>query len=309
MLTFEFPSQLKQLNLKHTICTVGVFDGVHIGHQKLIRRIVQAAKECGGKSVVVTFDKHPYSIINPSAHIPLLTLPAHKLQLLEELKVDVCVMMKFDKASASMPAEVWIKEVLWNDMHIEAIYLGEDAVFGKNGEGNINLLSEWGKKLGFRAIKMDFLRLEKTPVSSTAIRNFITDGNLKSAEEFLGRPYSVLGKHVAGKNRGRRLGFPTINLDTQEQCLPPDGVYAVLVNNNIPAAANLGTNPTFEPAEKKSILEVHILSDKIPANIENIEIIFIEKIRNEIKFPGIPELVAQIKQDIIRVKNIFSQKL
>lgn len=305
MIILEQPSQIKQLNLERIVCTVGVFDGVHIGHQKLIQTIAQTAKNIGGKSVVITFDQHPYNILNSSIHIPRLTLPAHKIKLLDSLGVDICIIMKFNKEIASISAESWIKEILWGQLHIDAIYLGEDTFFGKDQKGDIDLLSHWGRQLGFKAVKLDMLRLEKLAVNSTSIRNFIMEGHLEMAEKLLGRPYSIFGAHIKGTGRGHGLGFPTINLDTQDQCMPPLGIYAVKVDKNIPAVANLGVSPTFNERHKKPVLEIHLLSAEKPLNFNNIEVTFIKKLRNEIKFNTIPELIEQIEKDISQAKTLF----
>lgn len=306
MLVLEHPSQLRPLNTLHIICTLGVFDGVHLGHQKIISTVVQSAKECKGTSIIITFDKHPYNVLNPSMHLCLLTSPAHKLALIESLGVDICIMMKFDKTIADIPAETWIKEILWTQMHIETMYIGEGSFFGKDANGDIDLLSQWGRQLGFKVIKMDLLRIEKAPINSTIIRNSIIGGDLLSAQRFLGRQYSVFGTPVKGSGKGKELGFPTINLDTQDQCLPPDGVYAVWVDKSIPAVANLGIRPTFGIPEKKSVLEVHLLTDKLTATAPNIEVVFIKKLRDEIRFAAAAELASQIEKDIDEAKKIFS---
>lgn len=305
MLVLEHPSQLKPLNLPHIICTLGVFDGVHMGHQKIIGTVAQTARECKGTSAVITFDKHPYNVLNPAMHLCLLTNPAHKLCIIESLGVDICIMMKFDKTISDIPAETWIKEILWNEMHIEAIYLGEDSFFGKDAKGDINLLLQWGRQLGFKVIKMDLLRIEKAPINSTTIRNFIMSGDLLSAQKFLGRPYSIFGTPVKGLGKGKELGFPTINLDTQDQCLPPNGVYAVWVNKNLPAVANLGIRPTFGTLEKKSILEVHLLADESITISSHMEVIFIKKIRDEMRFASTEELSRQIEKDVASAKIVF----
>lgn len=320
MLILEHPSQIKELKLSHVFCALGVFDGVHIGHQKIISTIVQAARDKKGASVVITFDKHPYEILNPSIKIPILTLPEIKLIILENLGVDICVMMQFNKAIASIPAETWIKEILWKDMHIESIYLGENSFFGKDQKGDIQLLSDLGKQLGFKVEKLIMSRIDKEQVSSTSIRKFITTGDLASAEKSLARPYSVLGTHITGTGKGKEIGFPTINLDTKNQCLPPNGIYAVLVNpkpftktKQIHAIANLGVRPTFHPVPDKTLLEIHLLNENdikdIGTNvfpIDLLEITFIKKLRDEIKFPNKEELIEQIRKDIAQVKNLFS---
>jgi riboflavin kinase/FMN adenylyltransferase len=304
MLKLEQPSQIKSLKLSHIHCTIGVFDGVHLGHQRLINHVVQSAKENKGTSIVITFDKHPYNIINPSIHIPILTLPDQKLYLLESLGVDICILIKFNKAVAEIPAETWIKEVLWNEMHIETIHMGDDTFFGKDQKGDINMLTHWSRQLGFKVIKIDMMRTDKTQISSTAIRNLILKGDFKNTEKLLGRPYSVLGKHINGRGLGKELGFPTINLDTSNQCLPPNGIYTVYINKDIPAVANLGISPTFG-FNTKPLLEVHILSDRMPDDQSNIEVQFIEKLRDEIKFQSIPALIEQIKKDTEQAKKTF----
>jgi len=304
MLTLDQTSKIKSLNLKHIYCTIGVFDGVHLGHQKLINHVVQSAKENNGTSIIITFDTHPYNIINPSVNIPILTLPNKKISILESLGVDICILIKFNKAIADIPAEAWIKETLWNDLHIEKIYMGDDTFFGKDQKGDINLLTQWGKHLGFKVIKIDMMRTDKTQISSTAIRNLIIQGDLINTEKLLGRPYSVLGNHIKGRGLGKKIGFPTINLDTNGQCLPPNGIYIVKVNKNIPAIANLGISPTFG-LNTKPLLEIHILSDEISCGESNIEVQFIEKLRDELKFQSVPALTEQIKKDIEQAKKIF----
>lgn len=305
MLTLEHPSQIKPLNLPNIICTVGVFDGIHLGHQKIIKTIVYEARKCSGTSVVVTFDRHPFNVLNPKMHIPLLTSPAHKLRLIDQLGVDVCIMMKFDKTIADIPPEAWIKEVLWDQMHISSIYLGENSFFGKDAKGDYQLLLQWGKKLGFKVVKMELLKIDKIQVNSTTIRNLITNGELSSAKNFLGRSYSIFGIPVKGTGRGKILGFPTINLDTQDQCLPPNGVYAVWANN-LPAIANLGIRPTFGENLIKPILEVHLLANQEISQSNNIEVTFIERIRDEMYFKNEKELVIQIEKDIEQTKKLFS---
>jgi riboflavin kinase/FMN adenylyltransferase len=304
MITLEYLSQIKSLNLQNLHCTLGVFDGVHLGHQKLISYVVNSAKKYNRKSVVITFDKHPYTVINPSVQIPILTIPSFKLSLIEALGIDICIMVKFNKSIASIPAETWIKETLWEGMHIEAIYLGDDTSFGKGQEGNIDMLKKWGKKLGFYVVKLDMARQDKSQISSTSIRNLIQKGDLVVAERLLGRPYSIFGKHIKGRGLGKKIGFPTINLNTNDLCLPPNGIYAVYVDKDIPAVANLGISPTIG-LNKKPVLELHMLTEKMPKDNNNIEVQFIDKIRNELKFESIPALTEQIKKDIEYAKNAF----
>ena len=328
MLVLEHLSQLKSFPRPRIQCTIGVFDGIHLGHQKIINQLVKSAVEKEGTSIVITFDRHPYQIINPAIHITQLTLPEQKLALLDSLGIDICVLMKFSKAVASITPAIWIKNFLWHHMKMNAIFTGEDSFFGKESKGDIHLLQQWGSKLGFCVHQVDMLRIEKIPVSSTIIRNFISEGNLPSAHKFLGRPYSITGKAVTGSGRGNKLGFPTINLAAGNHCLPPNGVYAVgarvvkvrsfgstlasgmtrAQKSGIPAIANLGQRPTFGPVHTGPLLEVHFLDKEKMGETTKpayLEVTFLGKIREEIKFPSPAELRAQIEKDIAIAKRTF----
>ncbi len=322
MLVLNHLSQLKSLQRPCIQCAVGVFDGIHLGHRKIIDQMTKSAGGGKGTSVVITFDRHPYQVLNPTIHIPILTRPEQKLALLDSLGIDICVLIKFTKGVASIPPEIWIKDFLWHQMKMDTIFTGEDSFFGKEGKGNIHLLKQWSSKLGFSIHQVNTLRIEKSPVSSTIIRNYIAEGNLPSAKKFLGRPYSIVGKIIPGAGRGRKLGFPTFNLSTENHCLPPAGVYAVqasIVNfvsgiirtqrSGISAVANLGQRPTFKHKNTGPLLEVHFLDGQ---NIEEItgqaclEITWLRKIREETAFPSPAKLRAQIEKDVATAKSFFS---
>lgn len=311
MLVLNHPSQLKPLKIPDIFCTMGVFDGVHLGHKKILKSLINASKNHNGTSVVITFENHPFNILNPKSKTPLLTSPEHKISLLESLGVDICIMMKFNKAIAKTSAEVWIKDIIWGQVSAKSVYLGEDSFFGMEGKGNIYLMSRWGKQLGFNVAKADILRIEKVPVSSTLIRNFILEGDLASTAKFLGRNYSVFGRKVKGKGKGTKLGFPTINLNTKNLCLPPSGVYAVHVKEaknckiHTEAVANIGLRPTFGNRNKKPLLEIHILRKNELLDCKLLEVIFLGKIRGEQKFRSQQELSHQIGKDIINAKKAF----
>ena len=319
MLILNSPSEIKPLKLPHIVCALGVFDGVHLGHQKIIEAVVRNAKGIKGTSTIITFDNHPYTIINPSYHLPLLTSFSHKLQLLDRLSVDVCILIKFNKSVASITAENWIKEVFWRQLHIDSIYMGQDSFFGKDRGGNIDLLHQWGNRLGFRVNIIETVRINKVPVSSTLIRDSICRGDIESTKMFLGRPYSVLGTVVKGKGRGGKLGFPTANLDTENQCLPLNGVYAIWARpfekeRRIPGVANIGTRPTFTPhiqegtvmkEQIKPTLEVYLLEETNELYNKELEVIFIKRLRDEIRFIKTPELTQQIKKDVTYAKQVL----
>lgn len=323
MLILSSPSEVKPLKLPNIICALGVFDGVHLGHQKIIEAVVRSAKETRGTSLIITFDKHPYTVLNPSCQISLLTSSSHKLQLFDRLGIDVSILIKFNKNTASITAENWIKNILWEQLHIKGICIGEDSFFGKNREGNVDLLREWGNHLGFSVNVIETARINRVPVNSTLIRNNIRRGDLESAKRFLGRDYSVQGTVVKGNGRGKELGFPTANLSIENQCLPLNGVYAVwarLNNKAKPAVSNIGTRPTFvhletAPArplhppdvhrQDRPILEVYFLEEEGPLYNKNLEVIFIKRLRNEIRFSTTSQLIQQIEKDIAHAKQVL----
>ncbi len=319
MLIFDHPSQIKPLALHRIVCTLGVFDGVHLGHQDIIRAVVRRAKNINGTSTVITFDRHPHSILQSGYHLPLLTTPEHKTRLIADLGVDITILMKFNRATASITAEDWIKDILWKQLQIKSIYLGRDSFFGRDREGSITLLQAWSQKLGFKVNVMKTIRIEKEPVSSTLIRNYVQQGNLTMAAKFLGRPYSVFGSVVTGSGRGKKIGFPTANLDLKDECLPPNGVYAVRIRlgeETLPAAANVGIRPTFTKQEQavatavakateKPLLEAYIIDLKQDLYDKKLEVIFVKKLREEKKFSSSLTLHEQIARDIVRAKKIL----
>jgi len=308
MLTVNSSLEAKLLNLPRIVCAVGVFDGIHLGHQKIINSVVNRARQIKGTASIITFDKHPNTVLNPSLHIPVLTPTLLKLYLLEKLKVDLCILINFNKNIASTTAEDWIKEILWKHLHIDTIYIGRDSFFGNSRKGNVQLLMQWGNRLGFKVNTIEPVRADKEEVSSTLIKNTIEAGDIESAERLLGRLYSVTGTVINGKGIGKTIGFPTANLNTANQCLPSNGVYAVNVNisdKTIRAAANIGTRPTFNSAETKPILEIHLLKNQDTLYNQKITVTFIKRIRDEIQFKDSAKLVQQIKKDIIYIKKFF----
>lgn len=312
MLVFNSPTDIKLMKLKNTTCAIGVFDGIHTGHQKIIGSMVRDTKKNRGTSIIITFDKHPYTALDPSYNIPILTTTDKKLELLDSLGVDVCILMKFNKSTASISAENWIKDILWNKLSIENIYIGEDSFFGKNRQGNIDTLREWGIQLGFNVKVIKKTRIDKVVVSSTSIRDYISNGNIEMAEKLLGRPYSIIGMVIKGKGTGGKLGFPTANFNIGNQCLPPQGVYAVkakIGSRTVPAVANIGIRPTLTRS-RKPILEVHLLEHPPLGKSlykKELEIIFIKRIRDEKKFTNSDLLIQQIEKDVTHAKQILKK--
>lgn len=314
MLTLDHPSQIKPLDIHRIICTLGAFDGIHLGHQEIIRTVVNKAKEIKGTSVVITFDRHPHSVLQAGYHLPLLTTPEHKAQLIASFGIDICILMKFNRATASITAEDWIRDILWQQLQINSIYLGRDSFFGRDRKGNISLLQEWSRKLGFKVNVIETVRIDREPVSSTLIRNHVQQGQLETAARFLGRPYSVFGTVISGSGRGREIGFPTANFDLQNECLPPNGVYAVrarLAKEILPAVANIGIRPTFLKPEQAApgnpLLEVFIFNLKQKLYDKKLEIIFVQKLREEKRFAGPAALHDQIEKDVIAATKVLAK--
>lgn len=308
MLLFEHPSQIKPLDLPHPVCTVGMYDGIHLGHKKIIKSVVSKAIQSNGTSIVITFRKHPFKVLNSHYHLPILTLPNQKLELLEELGVDVCILMNFNKNISQLTAQNWIKEILWKQIHIKDIFIGRDSYFGKGKKGTEKLLKQYGKELGFNTHIVNTVRKDKEPISSTIIRNYLFEGKISKAKQMLGRDYSVIGKVVKGSGKGRKLGFPTANLEQTEQCLPKKGVYAVKVILNgkiINAVANIGERPTIHKKKRKLVLEVHLFKKNLELYDKTIEVIFIKRLRNELEFENTSLLTAQIKKDVVKTRNIL----
>lgn len=308
MQVLNSPSDIKPLKLPNTVCAIGVFDGIHLGHQKIIEAIVHTAKRIKGTSIIITFDKHPYTVLNPSYHPPILTSIPKKLQLLDSLGIDICVQMKFTKSTASITAENWIKEILWNKLHIKSIYIGEDSFFGKGREGNVDFLKQWGTRLGFDVNVIKKIRVNKVPISSTLIRDYICKGDIKNINKLLGRHYSVIGTVTKGKGSGKKLGFPTANFNTGNQCLPQQGVYAVrtrIADKTVSAVANIGIRPTLTRS-RKPILEVHLLKQPEKSLYkQELEVTFIKRLRSELKFTDKNQLIQQIEKDIEQAKQIL----
>ncbi|MFP3868196.1 MAG: bifunctional riboflavin kinase/FAD synthetase [Desulfobacteraceae bacterium] len=294
---------------RQPVVTIGNFDGVHLGHQTIFRLVIERARAFQGEAVVLTFDPHPLKVIRPDCQLPLLTTKAQKLRLLSSLGLDVVVVQPFTKEFAAMPAREFINDYLWGRMNVKEVVVGHDYSFGHNREGNIALLQEIGAEKGFSVLVVDAIQINHTVVSSTSIRNLIRDGNLEEANRLLGRPYEITGVVGRGHGRGAQLlNIPTANLRPDNELLPAPGIYAVQVTvagQTHPAVANIGTCPTFD--NKELSLEVHILDFNQDIYHQDLNVEFVARLREEQRFPGIPELVAQIKADIHKARQILAK--
>jgi riboflavin kinase/FMN adenylyltransferase len=297
---------------KNAVITIGNFDGVHIGHQALFHEVIETAERIGGTSIAMTFDPHPIRVLKQNNHPPLITLYEQKAELIERTQIDVLICIPFTQAFAALSAEEFVKDLLVDKIGMKAIVVGEDYSFGKDREGNIDLLNAYAPKYGFDVIVADWIRMTKgltERISSTRIRELVTDGFMERAEKMLGRYYQIRGRVVAGRDRGGKLlGIPTANINLHDELCPKVGIYAVTgecKGKPFEGVANIGYSPTFENHE--FTVEVHIFDFDDNIYGEKILVNFIKRIRDEIKFSNIAELIDQIKLDIAAAHEILTK--
>lgn len=286
--------------------TIGVFDGVHIGHQEVFRQVRGVAERLGVASAVVTFDAHPAHVVRPESAPHLLTTLEQKLELIAEQGIDYTYVVRFDEDRASTHPEVFVEEVFLDSLHARAIVVGEDFHFGKGRSGNVEGLREMGEQRGFEVHALDLIRHRddaREPVSSTKIRRALAGGDVARAAAMLGRPYTVRGVVEHGDQRGSGIGFPTANLPVPNvMAWPADAVYAGWCRrrngDRHPCAINIGRRPTFYEHTEQSLLEAHLIGFDGDLYGEQIDVSFVEFLRSERKFDGIDQLVAQLETDI-----------
>lgn len=296
--------------------TIGVFDGVHRGHQRVLHDLVAWAREDKGDAVVVTFDRHPREVLTGEKPVALASLE-HRLVLLARAGVDAAVVLPFDEATANTSAEDFVSTVLVGALGARKVLLGANHRFGHGRRGDLALLLRLGPSLGFQAreVPLEPADDEGHVVSSTAIRAAIKEGRLGDAERMLGRPVTVLGQVVKGDARGRLLGFPTANLDLHHEARPPRGVYAALASlvdetkgeekQRRLAVVNVGRRPTFHPEADEDLVEAHLLDFRGEIYARTLEVSFLAKLRDEKRFSGPDALVAQIREDIAQARERF----
>lgn len=297
----------------NTVLTVGTFDGVHAGHRVLIDTVIEKAEQRGARSVIVTFDPHPREIINPGdAGIKLLTTLPERREILEELGVDRMVVIPFDRDFSLLSSEEFIEDVIHEKIGVREFVIGYDHHFGRNREGTIETVERLGKKLDFEAYVVSRQEVGEHTVSSTAIRRALSEeGDVRRAARFLQRPYRLNGMVVHGDKRGKEIGFPTANLvaEDKRKIIPRDGVYAVNVRVDgrwFGGMMNIGLRPTFDGTQR--VLEVHLFEFGEEIYGKSIQVRFIERIRDEMKFDGVEELVAQLESDRDRAREILGRE-
>ncbi len=287
---------------------MGTFDGVHRGHQEVLREIVRRARAADRASVLVTFEPHPLEIVAPESAPRLLTTPEEKLELWPLFDLDYVHVLPFTPELREMSPERFVDEVLVERLRVGELVIGYDHGFGKDRKGDVETLRHLASELDFTVDVVSAVAVGKDAVSSTGVRRAVECGDLEGAERALGRRYSVLGRVSRGAGRGRELGFPTANLETDSRkCLPPAGVYAVwaeIEGRTWPAMANLGTRPTFD--DDRKVLEVHML-DWAGSALYGARVIveFARRLRDVRRFAGPAELAAQLERDRDRTRQIL----
>lgn len=295
---------------KKAVLAIGVFDGVHLGHQELITTAVNKAKSRNGQAIVMTFVPHPVKVLKPEIYMPYIVTIPHRMKLIGGLGVAVCVIVHFTNRFANLTPESFIKRYLVERIRPEEILVGEEFRFGRGRSGTVNTFREAGLKYGFAVSPMKPVNSANEKIGSTTIRKLIASGQIAEAGRFLGRFVSILGKVKKGDGRGRKLGFPTANIILNGEVLPPVGVYAALVkfeNQMYKAMANIGRRPSFKSVNSPITLEVHIFD--FTGNIYGKEILveFIEKIREEEIFDDKEFFISRLKKDAMISSQILSK--
>lgn len=297
---------------KNAVITIGNFDGVHIGHQALFHESIEKAEVIDGTSVAMTFEPHPLRVMKPNNHPPLITLHEQKSELIERTGIDVLICVPFTLEFAALSARQFVRDLLVQKIGMKAVVVGQDYSFGKNRQGDLNLLKSYGPEYGFEVIVAGWIKSARAladRISSTKIRQLVTDGRMEQAEKMLGRNYQIRGKVVAGRDRGGKvLGIPTANINLHDELCPKTGIYAVTVeceDHQYRGVANIGYSPTFEDHE--FTVEVHIFDFSANIYDKKIRINFIKRIRDEIKFSNISELIDQIQLDIATAHKILAK--
>lgn len=297
----------------NTVLTVGTFDGVHEGHKVLIESVLEKAEEHHARSTIVTFDPHPRDIINPgSSGIKLLSTLPERCELLADLGIDQMVVIPFDRDFSLMSSETFVRDIIWKKIGVKEFVIGYDHQFGKDREGSIDTVRKLGKELNFNAHVVSRQEVENKTVSSTTIRKALQeDGDVKQAAKFLGRYYILNGTVVHGDKRGKKIGYPTANIqiDKDKKIIPKKGVYAVWtrVDTGYHAAMmNIGNRPTFSGEELT--MEVHIFSFDEDIYGKEVQVQFVDRLRDERSFGGVEQLKDQLNKDRRDAEKILKSK-
>lgn len=303
----------KEAMTEPCVATIGFFDGVHRGHQFLISHLVETARQDGMPAVVITFDEHPRKVLQSNYQPEMLSTLDSKLLLLSKTEVDDAVVLHFTREMAAMSAREFMQQVLHDHLHVKKLFIGYDHRFGHNREETFDDYVRYGKEMGIEVIKNQAYSMNGINISSSVIRSFLKEGEVDMANQCLGYPYTIIGKVVNGYHEGRKLGFPTANLDLSHfgQMIPAPGVYAVKARLEGTVVwkqgmMNIGTRPTFDG--KQLTLETHIFNFEGDIYDQLLLVSFVKRIRGERKFESPEELAAQLKEDEQMIINLFEEE-
>jgi riboflavin kinase/FMN adenylyltransferase len=287
---------------------IGVFDGVHLGHQQVIRQMIADAEQHEALAVVITFDRHPNAVVAPDRTPELIYSLPQKLRAIESLSAEVTWLIEFDEKFSQQTGEEFIRKLVRDFGHVQSICVGSTFTFGHKRSGNVDLLRKLGQELHFGVHGLAAVALDGETVSSTRIRDAIRTGQLDAASQMLGRGYALAGVVVVGEAVGKKLGYPTANIDTRGLVLPPNGVYAAhahLGQNVHRAVLNIGVRPTLKEPTPQRRVEVHLLDFKGGIYGQELEVTFAGKLRDERKFDSLDALRVQIARDIEAARELF----
>ena len=292
----------------YPVVTLGNYDGVHVGHQAIFRRVLAAARRNRGTAVIFTFEPHPLRVLAPERCPPLLNTLRRKMELFESLGMDVVVCAAFTRAFAATPPEEFVRRYLVQGLGTREVFVGYDYAFGRDKGGTPEALREMGRRYGFTVTVVPAVEVDGEVVSTTRIRGAVLEGRIEEVTRLLGRCYATEGTVVPGEHRGKDLGFPTANLHSHNQIHPKAGVYAVEVEyrgRRLRGVMNIGTHPTFGPG--KTTLEVHIFDFHREIYGEFVRVLYRARLRDEIRFPDARALVVQIRKDVEQARAVLAR--
>ena len=305
----HFPDDARPAHWKQPVLALGNFDGLHRGHRKILDRLQRVAGERRATSVVMTFDPHPPRVVRPDKAPPLLMTKAQKLEGLAQAGVDGAAIVRFTHELSQWEPETFVRTVLVEWLRVSEVWVGANFLFGHDRSGNFSLLRTLGARYGFKAEKIDPVRYKDFVVSSTRVRRLVTEARVDEAAALLGHPYIVEGVVVRGAQRGRSIGFPTANLCSENELMPPHGVYAtnaIIDGIVLPSVTNIGTRPTVDSSGKTSV-ETHIFDLERDLYGATMRLAFVQRLRDERAFDSLDLLKSQIAADCARARVLFDR--
>ena len=293
----------------HPVLALGNFDGLHRGHLKIIERVRRGAAEHGGTPMAMTFDPHPSRVVRPDKAPPLLMTKEQRLEAFERAGISAVAVVRFTPELSKWDPETFVRTVLVDWLRVSEVWVGANFLFGHDRSGNFSTLRTLGQRYGFRADKIDPVRYKEFVVSSTRVRRLVSEGRMDEAGALLGHQFYLDGRVVPGAHRGRELGFPTANLETSNELLPPNGVYATMTTIDgivHPSITNVGVRPTFGDTTT-TIIEAYVLGYEGDLYGRQVRLGFVQRLRDERKFDDVDALRAQIEADRRRAERLFAQ--